>query len=134
MASFRTPLKIEQLDMVTNEGRPVFKLLEALEYEVGKEGSGFVVVVPAGALTDFASVPRFLWWVFPLWWLFPPSGQYNKAAVIHDDLYRKQWKRVVADAIFLDAMECLGVPWYVRWPMYLGVRVGGRLPHDNSNT
>lgn len=122
MASFRTPLRIEELDLVTNEGRPVFKLLEALEYEVGKEGSGFVVVVPAGALTDFASVPRFFWW------LFPPSGQYNKAAVIHDDLYRSHWRRVVADAIFLDAMTSLNVPWYIRWPMYLAVRLFGRLP------
>ncbi len=39
------------------------------------------VTVPRGYATDFASVPRWLWSVFP------PIGQHNRACVLHDWLY-----------------------------------------------
>ncbi len=38
------------------------------------------ITVPAGAVTDFASIPRFARM------LIPKLGRYNKAAVIHDYL------------------------------------------------
>src|SRR4051812_29221534 len=53
-----------------------------LEYRIGT--SNFVVVVPAGFVTDFASTPRAIWAVLP------PVGNYQLAAVVHDFLYWDQ--------------------------------------------
>jgi len=129
MAGFLTPLKLEFLD-----GKK-WKLLEPLRYHVGAPRSRESVYVPAEYLTDFASVPR------GLWNIFPPTGPYGKAAVVHDYLY--QHRRVIvdsdpysrttfitraqADAIFREAMQVLGVKWWPRVPVFLGVRVGGWL-------
>ena len=76
--------------------------------------------VPAGFITDFASVPR------ALWSIIPPHGKYSPAAVLHDYLYfTAMFPRAYADDIFLDAMRDLGVAMWKRWAMYAGVRVGG---------
>lgn len=40
-----------------------------------------IIRVPAGFVTDFASIPRAFWVVLP------PTGKYGKAAVVHDYLY-----------------------------------------------
>jgi hypothetical protein len=80
---------------------------------------GKTIIVPKGFITDFASVPRLFWR------LFPPFGKYTPAAVLHDYLCRKPgFSRAEADKIFLHHMESLGVPFYKRYPMYLGVRTG----------
>ena len=79
-------------------------------------------LVPRGFETDLASVPRILWSIFP------PHGQYSKAAVLHDYLYRvSKLSRAHCDRIFLDCMEALGVPLVQRRAMYLGVRMFGGL-------
>ncbi|MGM9510170.1 DUF1353 domain-containing protein [Larkinella sp. GY13] len=39
------------------------------------------VIIPAGYVTDFASVPA------PLWSVFPPIGRYNRASLLHDYWY-----------------------------------------------
>jgi len=100
----------------------VFVVLEDFTYELGAEHSGIVIRVPKGFVTDFASVPRFFWRVVP------PMGQHGKAAVVHDFLYRKSsgFSKILADAIFFEAMELLGVSWWKRWVMYLAVRYFGR--------
>jgi len=68
-----------------------------LQYQVLQ--TTFVVVVPAGFVTDFASTPRALWSVIP------PTGRYQLAAVVHDFLYWDQGcTREQADAIFRVAM------------------------------
>lgn len=86
-------------------------------YYIGPVAS---VVVPKRRKTDFASIPRLLWW------LFPPVGPYLRAALIHDELYRENHgSRAVADAVFLEVMGIDKVPFYQRWPLYLGVRLGG---------
>jgi len=77
-------------------------------------------VIPAGFVTDGASVPR------GLWNLFPPFGRYNKAALLHDWLYQfGTMTRAQADWVFLEAMKELGVGLLTRWAMYSGVRAGG---------
>ncbi len=121
MSSFTSPLRLELTDRET-KGRAVFRLLDAFTYEIGAEGSGLIVTVPAGTETDFASVPRFFWR------LVPPTGKHGKAAVLHDYLYQKQsgFTKLLADAIFLEAMTVLGVPWWRRWSMFLAVRFFGK--------
>ena len=86
-------------------------------YEIGEEGSGNIINVPIGTYTDFASIPRPLWAIFPRW------GKYGNAAVIHDWMYWNQaHPRRVADDIFLEGMEVLEVPKWKRNAIYYAVR------------
>ena len=89
-------------------------------YDVGSEGSGETIDVPVGFLTDFASIPR------PLWWLLPRWGKYGNAAVIHDFCYWEQrYSRHRADRIFLEAMKVLGVKPITRSVMFAAVWLFG---------
>jgi hypothetical protein len=84
------------------------------------------VVIPAGFVTDFASIPRVLWTL-----IAPTTGilgsDYGKAAVVHDRLYRTKGlaTRAQADRVLVEAMAFLKVRWVTRWIIYLGVRLGG---------
>nr|WP_290447174.1 DUF1353 domain-containing protein [Pseudomonas sp. 21LCFQ010] len=84
------------------------------------------VTVPAGYLTDGASVPRVVWS------LVPPWGAYGQAAVVHDLLCeylvvmtdagdQVRITRAEADLLFLEAMTVLQVPAPNRQLMYAGV-------------
>src|SRR5690348_10982093 len=100
------------------------KLFEPLEYLTAVEGIG-VIRVPVGFVTDYASVPR------GLWNLFPPNGRYAPAAVVHDYLYRRTLlDRGVCDQILSEGMEVLGVSWLTRHLIYRAVRMfGGAARH-----
>jgi len=77
-------------------------------------------VVPAGFVSDFATIPRIFWR------LLPPWGRYSPAAVIHDWLYRVNGvTRKQADVLFLRHMAALKTPWWQRMAIYYGVRAGG---------
>lgn len=90
-----------------------------------------VVNVPEKFHTDFASVPR------AFWTLFPPTGTYARAAVIHDYLYSAkllelkdcntylQATRKQCDQIFLEAMAANGTAFVPRYVMYYAVRAFG---------
>jgi hypothetical protein len=78
--------------------------------------------IPAGFITDLASIPAFL---RPL---FNPNDDGRKAAVLHDSRYCiKHGTRKAADDLFLEALERCGVGFLRRWAMYTGVRAGGWL-------
>ncbi|HIB1583210.1 TPA: DUF1353 domain-containing protein, partial [Salmonella enterica subsp. enterica serovar Muenchen] len=80
-----------------------------------------VIEVPAGFITDLATVPRIFWI------LLPPDGKYAKAAIIHDYLYDNALRtKKEVDLIFLDGMKVLGVPKWKRIVMYQAVRLFGR--------
>lgn len=100
-----------------------------------------VITVPAGFITDYASIPRFLWSWLPAW------GPYGPAAVVHDYLYYlgdtavvpdprtpeipTKCNRKVADQIFERGMSAVGVNWFKRKIIYSAVRVFGG-PHYNK--
>ena len=92
-----------------------------LTYGTGHRSEGYMAVyvrVPPGFETDFASVPRWLWPIFP------PRGRWNRAAVMHDYLCRQaDVDRFLADALFRAAMRDLGVPLWRRVAMYYAVRL-----------
>lgn len=125
MGGFSTPLDIR------DNGDGTFTVLADVIYEIGEVGTGLVIRVPAGAWTDFASVPRILW---PL---FPPHGNHGKAAVVHDHLYalvrRGMFTRAIADSIFLEAMKVSGVGFFKRACMYLAVRLFGWMAVKGSD-
>ena len=104
-----------------------WELLEPLCYELGEEGSGRTITVPAGFVTDGASVPRALWAFLPTW------GSYSRAAVIHDYLLHRLAvgnphpeapTRADADRVFDEAVCVCGTPRLVRWFLAVGVRLG----------
>lgn len=85
------------------------------------------ITIPAGFVTDWASVP---------WWLdgFVPSfGPYAPATIPHDYLYSvggvlpcgDAFTRKQVDDLFLDLLKELGVSWAKRSAMYRAVRLGG---------
>lgn len=100
-------------------------LKENLQYRVLQ--TTFVIVVPAGFVTDFASTPRALWSVIP------PTGRYQLAAVVHDFLYWDQaCVREQADAIFRVAMAESNVKPFERDLMWKAVRRFGQSAWDNN--
>ena len=80
------------------------------------------IIVPAGFITDLASVPRFLW---PL---IPPYGRHTGAAIFHDWFYRSPGisiTRKKADKIMLHIMKEDGCSFLKRWTIYIGLRLFG---------
>ena len=116
-------------------GRTVWALEECLAYRPFDRKEQ--ITLPRGAHTDLASIPRFLWSVFP------PDGPWAKASVVHDFLYRtkgtgvywpgkpsgntrqKPYDREEADNIFREAMADRGVGVVSRNLIWAGVRLGG---------
>lgn len=84
------------------------------------EVDGRLIYVPAGFITDFASVPR-----LPLtFMLFGNIG--HRAAVVHDYLYQTQARpRFECDSIFKALLQAEGVGTFRSNMMYAGVRAGG---------
>lgn len=86
------------------------------------------LTVPKGFITDFASVPRVFWNIFP------PFGEYTEAAVAHDYLYRHGgvipgWVKLTkdeCDEVFLKGMESLGVGTVTRHIMWTAVAAFGK--------
>lgn len=134
MGKFLTPLNVEKV----NEKK--WKLTCDLIYKSNTIG---YIIVPAGFVTDFASVPRlpFAYWVL--------GGRADAAAVIHDWLYTPPHKpvcdcaltvtRQLADKAFKGIIiECLTSRDEVSivddffavtasWLMWAAVRVAGWL-------
>ncbi len=113
MSQFTAPLLVTPLD----DGRTWVIITDDFQYDVGSEGSGDTVKIPQWMATDFASIPR------PVWWFAAPWGRHGHAAVVHDAGYFLQDRsRAAYDRIFLEAMEVLGVQRFKRRVMYLAVR------------
>ncbi|HAK1937095.1 TPA: DUF1353 domain-containing protein [Salmonella enterica] len=114
MSQFTTPAILEMLDHYRWRVHVPFAFYLS-------DDSSDVIEVPAGFVTDLASVPRIFWT------LLPPDGKYAKAAIIHDYLYDNALRtKQEADRIFLDGMTVLGVPKWKRILIYLVVRIFGR--------
>lgn len=115
MSRFTSLLKVSPLP----DGRS-WVLLEPLTYEVGELGSADVITVPRGFVTDFASVPRLLWV------LFPRQGFHQNAAVVHDWLYWSHSRsRRASDYVFLEGMGVLGTLISAQYLMFWAVRAFG---------
>ncbi|HAG2581977.1 TPA: DUF1353 domain-containing protein [Salmonella enterica] len=120
MSRFTTPAILEML------GHYNWCVHEPFEFYLSDDNSD-VISVPAGFVTDLASVPRIFWT------LLPPDGKYAKAAIIHDYLYDNALRtKKEADKIFLDGMTVLGVPKWKRTVMYWAVRLFGRGMYDKG--
>src|SRR6478736_2725004 len=124
-ASFTSKLELEYIDGHN------WLLTAGFDYASDVEGlneEGGIIHVPKDFITDFASIPR------GLWNLFPPTGKYGKAAVIHDFLYRMtDYDRDICDKVLLEGMEVLGVNWATRHIVYRAVRIFGGFARQQAN-
>ena len=104
------------LDPISN-GKAI--LLEEYVYDI----NGYLIRVPKSFITDGASVPK------SLQWLYNPYGKYIKAAVIHDYLYscynNTGINRTLADKIFRYIMQETGVDNRTVRRFYIAVRCFG---------
>ena len=125
MSRFTTTLKTEQTD------RRTYKLLDDL---VLADDYQRTIIVPAGFVTDFASIQvlhnAFLFVLFAL-----VSGYGNYAATVHDFLYSYgQVTRKEADAVLYRALRAEGVARWRAWLMWAGVRIGGAKHYTKTPT
>lgn len=110
--AFESELAVEE------RGDGFWRLTADLEYQ----GESDHFTAPKDFLTDFASVPRLFRW------LVPTSGQYTKAAVLHDWLVQTAPVSIRdADGIFRRVLRELEVPVLRRYVMWGAVRIGSRL-------
>lgn len=116
-------------------GRSLWALQFPLLYEAGP--SRDVITVPAGFVTDLASIPRLVWS------FYPPDGPWVKGAIVHDFLYytqgsglwnthvgvarEKPYTRAESDAVFWEAMEDRDIRFWARFVIWSAVRLGGWL-------
>jgi hypothetical protein len=117
---------------IFDEGRESWQL--AREYCVSS--LGYRVCIPAGYISDGASVPR------ALWWYAPPVGLYSAAALCHDWLYANKGvrpmlappvlSRATCDAIFRNLMLRAGVRPGKARAMWLAVRSFGWAPWNRA--
>jgi hypothetical protein len=96
-----------------------YVLVQDVAYSVGS--SNITITVPAGFVTDLASIPQAFWSLG-----LSPTGRYSKAAIVHDYLYWTQLcTRRQADNILLIAMKESLVPAVTRDTIFQGVRAAG---------
>jgi hypothetical protein len=116
------------------KSRSLWGLQRDLSYRTGDGEER--ITVPAGFVTDLASIPRWCWTILP------PDGPWVKAAIVHDFLYATagtgEWKkrtdgrtraepytRREADDIFREGLENRGVDSFRRSILWAAVRIGG---------
>jgi hypothetical protein len=118
---FLTPIRVEKTFF-----RDIWTLLHEFWYHHAPTETidlDVTVTVPAGFMTDFASVPR-----LPLIY-YVCGNQAHEASVVHDYLYSLDSMPLVdkntADRIFYDAMIEMGLDRHIARMMYDGVVIGG---------
>ncbi len=115
-------------------GRTLWAVQRALEYQTGDDPNE-LIVVPPGFVTDLASVPR------AVWSFYPPDGPWAKGAIIHDFLYATKgtgewnthrgitrvtpYSRKEADDILKEAMADRKVSAWEQRVIWASVRLGG---------
>jgi hypothetical protein len=108
--------------------RVIWKLNSPLGFRFD---NGTYLWVPKGFESDFASVPR-IPIVYMLW-----GDRAHRESILHDYFYRRDCAlavtRAEADKFFQMAMVSQGQPFYIVYPMYVGVRIGGLSSYHRMN-
>ena len=102
-------------------GRVLWQLEEDLIYVETFDGGELRVHVPKKFITNLASTPWFVWWIFP------PSGPWNACAIAHDFLCTLGISRFLADAMLRHFMKRRRVPMWRRVVVYYAVRFASLL-------
>src|SRR5439155_22795218 len=113
------PTAVDTPDLFYLKQGPLTAILQRpMSYQIG--GTRDSIVVPAGFVADFSSIPR------SLWSELSPLGEHERAAIVHDYLYWFQpCEREEADNLLMIALKQGGVPDLERGAVYAGVRIAG---------
>lgn len=132
MSKFTGPLRLDFGDWTDTGNGRIAILLEPLVWECDERGSGLTVTVPAGYMSDGASVPRILWPLLPPW-----GDRATRAAILHDFICGELDEgralpgaetRPACDWQFYLALLALDVAEWRATICWLGVRLGSLLP------
>jgi hypothetical protein len=111
MAKFLDPLIVEEIS------DSIFQTTTIFRYQSDLIG---LITVPPLFYTDFASVPR-LGIIYALL-----GDRAHEPAVVHDWLYFSAiTTRKISDDVLMEAMQVMNLPWWQRYPIFWGVRIGG---------
>ena len=100
-------------------GNQLFELIDSFTVHIDKTA----VTVPAGFITDGASVPRAFWWLCA-----PVAGPFGEAALVHDWMYNIRsnfWDRAFADKCLCEIGRYRGANLIRARAVWLGVRLWG---------
>lgn len=105
--------------IVRRESVATWRLMQPLIYR----GQQDTWTVPAGYVTDFASVPA------AFVWIVNKTGPYTLAAILHDYLLTEELPRRTitsrdVDGVFRRVMREESVAFAPRWTMWAAVRLG----------
>lgn len=105
----------------------LWKLKREVVYYIGNKSDENYLIVPIDFITDFASIPRIFWSIYP-----PYHPKWGKAAIVHDYLCKlkgrapnKDYTSAEVHKIFLEAMDVLKNDWFNRYLIYNAVRIFG---------
>jgi hypothetical protein len=112
------PSAVDSPDLSFLKQGPLAAIVQRpMSYRIGKSRDS--IVVPAGFVADFSSIPR------SLWTELSPVGEHARAAIVHDYLYWFQpCEREETDNLLMIAMTQGGLSDLKRGAVYAGVRVG----------
>ena len=112
------PIGVDSPDLYFLKQGPLAAVLQRpMSFQIGTTRDS--ITVPAGFVTDFASIPR------ALWSELSPVGEHKLAAIVHDYLYWFQpCDREETDNLLMIAMRQGGVSDLRRGAVYAGVRMG----------
>ena len=113
-----SPNAVDSPDLSFLKQGPLAAILQRpMSYQIGKTRDS--ITVPAGFVTEFASIPR------SLWSELSPVDEHELAAIVHDYLYWFQpCEREETDNLLMIAMQQRGVSDLRRGAVYAGVRIG----------
>jgi len=102
-----------------------FKLADTFEISVSDDALELTeyLIVPAGYITDLASIPRLLWNIIP-----PNFSESQQASVVHDYIYSHlywYYPKDFADKLLRDFMRQDGANKFISNLFYLAVKHGG---------
>jgi len=124
MSYFIAPLAAEQL------GRWDWRLIRDLQLADPEHG---LIVVPAGYLTNFASIRGLRVWLVLIYALLVGYG--NASCAVHDHLYDQgQLTRRQCDDVLYRALRAEGVARWRAWLFWAGVRIGGAKHYTKTPT
>lgn len=125
MSEFLGRLQLDSLSPaeLTQRGSKaqLYRLLTDFPYQSDLLGK---IVVPAGLVTDFASIPRIAWSIID-----PEDPAIGWPSVVHDYLYgvggdlpgSAKFTRRQADLVLVEAMAVCGAGRFIRWAVFQAV-------------
>ena len=93
-----------------------WRTLAPLLWEVGREGSNLLIIVPSEFENDGPSIP---FWARPF--INPNEPALQKAARLHDYCIADGWTAGSCALVFHDALKADGIAWVKRAVMTLSV-------------